>query len=122
MLRLMREHGLRAPSRGGTVRGPRSHEGTDHPGGTGCALGTDLTGTWISQDGGVSIMLTVDHHNVEILHAAQTGDPLGGTRVGTPGRAPLLWNDTSILQDWRLAARGPKCVRDELAPTDPIHQ
>jgi putative transposase len=31
VLSLMREHDLRALSRGGTVRGPRSHEGTIIP-------------------------------------------------------------------------------------------
>jgi putative transposase len=73
VLRLMREHGLRAPSRSGTVRGPRSHEGTIIPAAPDVRWGTDLTGTWTTQEGGVSVMLTVDHHTAEILgiHAAK---------------------------------------------------
>jgi putative transposase len=35
--------------------------------------GTDLTGTWTTQQGNVSVMLAVDHHTAEILgiHAAK---------------------------------------------------
>jgi putative transposase len=73
VLRLMREHGLCAPTRDGRVRGPPSHEGTIIPATPDLRWGTDLTGTWTTQDGGVSVMLTVDHHTAEILgiHAAK---------------------------------------------------
>jgi transposase InsO family protein len=73
VLRLMREHGLRSPTRSGTVRGPRNHDGTIIPEAPDLRWGTDLTGTWTTQDGGVSVMLTVDHHTAEILgiHAAK---------------------------------------------------
>jgi len=73
VLRLMREHGLRAPTHSSRVRGPRSHEGTIIPAAPDLRWGTDLTGTWTTQEGGVSVMLTVDHHTAEILgiHAAK---------------------------------------------------
>jgi transposase InsO family protein len=73
VLRLMREHELRAPSRSGKPRGPRSHDGTIIPDAPDLRWGTDLTGTWTAQDGGVSVMLTIDHHTAEILgiHAAK---------------------------------------------------
>jgi putative transposase len=63
----MREQGVRAPSRTGIVRGPRLHEGTIIPAAPDVRWGTDLTGTWTAQDGGVSIMLAVDHHTAQIL-------------------------------------------------------
>lgn len=73
VLRLMREHGLRAPTRSGTPRGPRSHEGTIIPPAPDMRWGTDLTGTWTTREGSVSVLLTVDHHTAEILgiHAAR---------------------------------------------------
>jgi putative transposase len=67
VLRLMREHGLRAPTRSGGPRGPRSHEGTIIPPAPDMRWGTDLTGTWTTRDGSVSVLLTVDHHTAEIL-------------------------------------------------------
>ena len=53
--------------------GLRSHEGTIIPAAPDMRWGTDLTGTWTTQDGGVSVMLTVDHQTAEILgiHAAK---------------------------------------------------
>jgi len=73
VLRLMREHGLRAPSRSGKPRGPRNHDGTIIPDAPDLRWGTDLTGTSTAQDGGVSVMLAIDHHTAEILgiHAAK---------------------------------------------------
>jgi putative transposase len=67
VLRLMREHGLRAPTRTGAPRGPRSHEGTIIPSAPDMRWGTDLTGTWTTREGSVSVLLTVDHHTAEIL-------------------------------------------------------
>src|SRR5918993_1074211 len=46
VLRLMREHGLLAPSRVGAPRGPRSHDGTIIPDRVDEMWGTDLTATW----------------------------------------------------------------------------
>ena len=73
VMRLMREHNLRAPMNFGAPRGPRSHDGTIIPPAPDMRWGTDLTGTWTAKDGNVSVMLTVDHHTAEILgiHAAR---------------------------------------------------
>ena len=43
VLRLMREHGLLAPSRAGLPRGPRNHDGTIIPDTSDTMWGTDLT-------------------------------------------------------------------------------
>jgi transposase InsO family protein len=45
VLRLMREHGLLAPSRVGAPRGPRNHDGTIIPETVDAMWGTDLTTT-----------------------------------------------------------------------------
>ena len=45
VLRLTREHGLLAPSRTGSPRGPRSHDGTIIPATVDTLWGTDLTTT-----------------------------------------------------------------------------
>ncbi len=66
-IRLMREHELRAPTRSGAPRGPRSHEGTIIPPAPNMRWGTDLTGTWTPREGSASVLLTVDHHTGEIL-------------------------------------------------------
>ena len=73
VMRLMREHNLRAPMNPGEPKGPRSHDGTIIPPAPDMRWGTDLTGTWTTKDGNVSVMLTVDHHTAEILgiHAAK---------------------------------------------------
>jgi putative transposase len=73
VLRLMREHGLRAPSRSGKPRSLRNHDGTIIPDAPDLRWGTDLTGTWTAQNGGVSVMLAIDHLTAEILgiHAAK---------------------------------------------------
>jgi transposase InsO family protein len=73
VMRLMREHNLRAPMNLGAPKGPRSHVGTIIPPAPDMRWGTDLTGTWTAKDGNVSVMLSVDHHTAEILgiHAAQ---------------------------------------------------
>ena len=42
VLRLMREHGLLAPSRVGSPRGPRNHDGTIIPDTVDTMWGTDL--------------------------------------------------------------------------------
>jgi len=73
VMRLMREHNLRAPMNLGAPKGPRFHDGTIIPPAPDMRWGTDLTGTWTAKDGNVSVMLTVDHHTAEILgiHAAK---------------------------------------------------
>ena len=79
VLRLMREHDLLAPSRVGSPRGPRNHDGTIIPDrATGCAgagvdamWGPDLTATWTGA-GQVAVFVAIDHHSAECVgvHAA----------------------------------------------------
>jgi len=49
VLRLMREHGLLAPSRVGAPRGPRNHDATIIPNRVNEMWGTDLTVTWTGE-------------------------------------------------------------------------
>jgi putative transposase len=72
VLRLMREHGLLAPSRVGAPRGPRSHDGTIIPEAVDEMWGTDLTTTIIGE-GQVAVFVAVDHCSAECvgIHAAR---------------------------------------------------
>jgi len=71
VLRLMRENDLLAPSRVGTPRGPRSHEGTIIPDTVDTMWGTDLT-TTITGEGQAAVFVAVDHCSAECvgIHAA----------------------------------------------------
>ena len=71
VLRLMRENGLLAPSRVGSPRGPRSHDGTIIPDNVDAMWGTDLTAT-ITGEGQVAVFVAVDHCSAECvgIHAA----------------------------------------------------
>jgi putative transposase len=71
VLRLMREHGLLAPSRVGAPRGPRNHDGTIIPDRVDEMWGTDLTATWTGQ-GQAAVFVAVDHRSAECvgIHAA----------------------------------------------------
>ena len=73
VMRLMREHHLRAPVNLSAPRGPQAHDGTNIPPVPDMRWGTDITGIWTTQEGHVSVMLTVDRHTAEILgiHAAK---------------------------------------------------
>jgi putative transposase len=70
--RLMREHDLLAPSRTGSPRGPRSHDGTIVPETIDTMRGTDLTGT-ITGEGRAAVFVAIDHRSAECvgIHAAQ---------------------------------------------------
>jgi putative transposase len=72
VLRLMREHGLLAPSRVGSPRGPRSHDGTIIPEAVDAMWGTDLT-TIVTGEGQAAVFVAVDHCSAECvgLHAAR---------------------------------------------------
>jgi transposase InsO family protein len=72
VLRLMRENDLLAPSRVGSPRGPRSHDGTIIPETVDTMWGTDLT-TTITGEGQVAVFIAVDHCSAECvgIHAAQ---------------------------------------------------
>src|SRR5687767_2870720 len=72
VLRLMREHGLLAPSRVGSPRGPRSHDGTIIPDAVDVMWGADLTTTWTGE-GQAAVFVAVDHFSAECvgIHAAR---------------------------------------------------
>src|SRR5512133_3236568 len=71
VLRLMREADLLAPSRAGTPRGPRSHDGTIIPEAIDTMWGTDLTAT-ITGEGQAAVFVAVDHCSAECvgIHAS----------------------------------------------------
>ncbi len=71
VLRLMREHGLLAPSRTGPPRGPRPHDGTIIPETVDAMWGADLT-TVVTGEGQAAVFVAVDHCSAECvgIHAA----------------------------------------------------
>jgi transposase InsO family protein len=71
VLRLMREHGLLAPSRVGPPRGPRGHDGTIIPETIDTLWGTDLT-TTRTGEGQAAVFVALDHCSAECvgIHAA----------------------------------------------------
>lgn len=62
VLRPMRAHGLLAPSRAGSPRGPRGHDGTTIPGAVDIMWGTDPTTTWTGE-GPAAVLVAVDHRS-----------------------------------------------------------
>jgi putative transposase len=71
VLRLMGAHGLLAPSRVGSPRGPRSHDGTIILDAVDSMWGTDLTTTWTGE-GQAAVFVAIDHCSAECvgIHAA----------------------------------------------------
>ena len=71
VLRLMRENDLLGPSRVGSPRGPRSHDGSIIPDTVDTMWGTDLTST-ITGEGQAAVFVAVDHCSAECvgIHAA----------------------------------------------------
>jgi putative transposase len=71
VLRLMGEHDLLAPSRAGSPRGPRSHDGTIIPETVDAMWGTDLT-TTVTGEGQAAVFIAIDHCSADCvgLHAA----------------------------------------------------
>ncbi len=71
VLRLMREHGLLAPSRAGAARGPRAHDGTIVPETPDTMWGSDLTAVWTGE-GPAAVFVAVGHCTAECVgtHAA----------------------------------------------------
>lgn len=66
VLRLMRQNNLLAPSRVGSPRGPRNHDGTIIPDTVGAMWGTDLT-TTITGEGQAAVFVAVDHCSAECV-------------------------------------------------------
>jgi putative transposase len=74
VLRLMREAGLLAPTRGGQPHGPKAHDGTIIPDRPDAMWGTDATAGWTTE-GLATIFIAVDHYTAECvgIHAARRG-------------------------------------------------
>jgi putative transposase len=74
--RLMREHHLQAPRRGGNAHGPKAHDGTITTEEPDTMWGTDMTTTVTTGEGTVHVFIAVDHCTCECigLHAAKRGD------------------------------------------------
>jgi putative transposase len=66
VLRLMRDNDLLAPSRMGSVRGPRAHDGTIIPETVDTMWGTDLTATFTAE-GQAAVFIAVDHCSAECI-------------------------------------------------------
>jgi putative transposase len=66
VLRLMRQNNLLAPSRIGSPRGPRNHDGTIIPDTVDAMWGTDLT-TTITGEGQAAVFVAVDHCSAECV-------------------------------------------------------
>ena len=108
VLRVMREHGLRAPTRARRVLGPRVHDGritTDVPDEM---WGTDMTSTLTVDDGQVAVFIAVDHCTAECvgIHAARNAnrfealEPIRqGVRDCFGGFAKDIANGLSIRHD-----------------------
>jgi putative transposase len=107
VLRLMRAHGLLAPSRSGAARGPRAHDGTIIPEAVDVMWGTDLTAT-ITGEGRAAVFVAVDHCGAECvgIHAARRGtrfealEPLRqGVRRHFGGFAPGIAGGLALRHD-----------------------
>ena len=74
--RLMREHHLQVPRRGGHAHGPKAHDGTIVTVEPDTMWGTDMTTTVTTGEGLAHVFVAVDHCTCECvgLHAAKRGD------------------------------------------------
>ena len=74
--RLMREHHLQAPRRGGNAHGPKAHDGTITAEEPDTMWGTDMTTTVTIGEGLAHVFVAVDHRTCECvgLHAAKSGN------------------------------------------------
>ncbi len=66
VLRLMRQSNLLAPTRAGSPRGPRNHDGTIIPDTVDAMWGTDLT-TTITREGQAAVFIAIDHCSAECV-------------------------------------------------------
>ena len=75
VLRLMRAHGLLAPTRHGHPHGAKVRDGTIITERVDTMWGTNMTTTFTRQDGQVAIFIAVDHFSAECvgIHAATHG-------------------------------------------------
>lgn len=74
--RLMREHHLQAPRKGGNAHGPKAHDGTITTEVPDEMWGTDMTTTVTTGEGLAHVFVAVDHCTCECvgLHAAKGGN------------------------------------------------
>jgi putative transposase len=74
--RLMREHHLQAPRKGGNAHGPKAHDGTITTEKPDEMWGTDMTTTVTTGEGLAHVFVAVDHCTCECigLHAAKGGN------------------------------------------------
>jgi len=72
--RLLRDHGLQAPHRQGTARGPQVHDGTIIPEAPNQMWGTDATQA-LTGEGMATIFVAIDHFVGDVvgIHAARPG-------------------------------------------------
>ena len=113
VLRLMGENDLLAPSRTGSPRGPRSHDGTIIPEAVDVMWGADLTTTWTGE-GQAAVFVAVDHRSAECvgIHAALQANRSGalepirqGVRRHFGGFARGIARGLSVRH-----GHGPQCV------------
>jgi len=73
--RLMREHGLQAPHRAGSERGPRVHDGCIIPDAPNRMWGTDATQVMTRREGTATVFVAIDHFVGDVvgIHAARPG-------------------------------------------------
>jgi transposase InsO family protein len=73
--RLMREHGLQAPHRLGSNKGPRIHDGTIIPDAPNRMWGTDATQVHTRTEGIATVFVAIDHFVGDVvgIHAANPG-------------------------------------------------
>jgi hypothetical protein len=101
VLRLMRGNALLAPSRVGSPREPRAHDGTIIPGAVDARCGTDLT-TTITGQGQAAVFVAVDHHSAEPparrrcrRTASRSATRTCRTKTCAPAPAPTRCRSTS---------------------------
>ena len=99
VLRLMRAHGLLAPSRTGGPRGPRAHDGTIVGERVDTMWGTDLT-TVVTGEGQAAVFVAVDHCSTECvgIHAARRAtrwEALEPVRQGVRRRFGAIGKDVA---------------------------
>jgi hypothetical protein len=73
VLRLMRAHGLLAPTRHGHTHGPKAHDGTIITERVDTMWGTDMTTTFTRQDGQVAVFIAVDQLSLSRLNHRPPG-------------------------------------------------
>jgi len=111
VLRLMRENDLLAPSRVGSPRGPRSHDGTIIPATVDTMWGTDLT-TTVTGEGQVAVFIAIDHCSAECvgIHAARRAtrfEALEPIRKSLPPRRRGACASISAASPGTLLAASP---------------